>query len=260
MFYDVGRMSIQAIKRMNRSDDDGTTEYHSRYTHKPKPRVKSPGETYPADIVWAAAFAAQRNNGTYVPVNYALSQPVGHDSRCLPNRNILMFYLADQSKITDTDREAAAEGREWLRNNITLETLMTGHLSLFDQSVSKCVEMTEFDTILNIREISILASLPSSIARRKQAEAAKAKILEASNAPLAGVGERLTVDIEVVKSVYSVKFGTNYITGITSNNCAVFFSYRTKVQPNTKLTVKGTVKAHRSDATQLTRVRVLETL
>jgi hypothetical protein len=48
-----------------------------------------------------------------------------------------------------------------------------------------------------------------------------------------------------------------FISGITDTNQAVFFSYRERHAVGTLITIKGTVKAHRPDATQLSRVRVI---
>jgi hypothetical protein len=48
-----------------------------------------------------------------------------------------------------------------------------------------------------------------------------------------------------------------FVSGITDTNQAVFFSYRERQDVGTWLTIKGTVKAHRPDATQLSRVRVI---
>lgn len=74
---------------------------------------------------------------------------------------------------------------------------------------------------------------------------------------LGAVGDKVTAEVEVVKSVHSFQYGCTFITAITSANQAVFFSYRKGVPVGTTLRIRGTIKALRADATQLNRVKVL---
>jgi hypothetical protein len=71
------------------------------------------------------------------------------------------------------------------------------------------------------------------------------------------IGEKVQLTIEVLRSNYSTKFNTWYITGIDSNNFAVFFSYRERLEVGLTVTVSGTVKRHADRATQLTRVKLV---
>jgi hypothetical protein len=76
--------------------------------------------------------------------------------------------------------------------------------------------------------------------------------------PLAPVGTKVLTTVEVIKSVYSQNYNTNYIRAVTiEDRKVVMFNYREGMDPGTVLTIKGTVKAHREDCTQLNRVKVL---
>jgi hypothetical protein len=74
---------------------------------------------------------------------------------------------------------------------------------------------------------------------------------------VAGIGEKVQLNVEVVKAVYSQNYGVYFITAKTDGHQMVFFSYRERKAVGEWLTIRGSVKAHRSDATQLSRVRIV---
>ena len=47
------------------------------------------------------------------------------------------------------------------------------------------------------------------------------------------------------------------MTAITSDDQPIFFSYSEKKEAGEKFSIKGTVKAHREDSTQLSRVKII---
>jgi hypothetical protein len=55
-----------------------------------------------------------------------------------------------------------------------------------------------------------------------------------------------------------MKWNTNYVTGITTNDQVVFFAYKEALDIGKVLNINGTVKAHRDNSTQLNRVKVIE--
>ena len=84
------------------------------------------------------------------------------------------------------------------------------------------------------------------------------KMWGTDTSPVAPVGTKVECQIEVIKSVYSQNYNTNYIRAVTvKDRKVVMFNYREGMDPGTVLTIKGTVKAHREDCTQLNRVKVL---
>jgi len=68
---------------------------------------------------------------------------------------------------------------------------------------------------------------------------------------------KMQMDVEVVSANYSHTYNIFWVTAITADNQAVFFSYRSKLDTGTWIHIKGTVKAHRDGKTQLNRVKVI---
>ena len=83
------------------------------------------------------------------------------------------------------------------------------------------------------------------------------RVRETTGEYVAPVGDKVTLDVEIVRSNYSQQWNTWYVTGITSDNRAVFFAYRAQLAPGNNLKIQGTVKAHRDNLTQLNRVKVM---
>jgi hypothetical protein len=71
------------------------------------------------------------------------------------------------------------------------------------------------------------------------------------------VGDKVTVNVDIVRCVFSQKWNTYYATAVTDKNETVFFSIREPLNTGTLLTLRGTVKAHRDGQTQLNRVAVV---
>jgi hypothetical protein len=65
------------------------------------------------------------------------------------------------------------------------------------------------------------------------------------------------LDIEVVKTNFSNLYQTYFISALTTEDQPIFFSYKEGMIPGTKGKITGTVKAHRDNATQLNRVKVV---
>ncbi len=92
---------------------------------------------------------------------------------------------------------------------------------------------------------------------RAQKDLAVADRIDRSKGYLADVGARVQATVEVTRSVWSNNYGVNFVSGITDTNQAVFFSYRERLAVGSTVRVVGTVKAHRPDATQISRVRLI---
>lgn len=255
MFVDVTAMSPREIQRLGHEDDD-----------TPQPRQwisrRSAGgghRGYPVSDVWAAACHAQRINGAYIkqdvwelPNESATATQLKSKS----NRNIMMFALENSFMITDEDREAGAECQRFIQNELTFRALKN-QLSEFDRSVMKIVAVTDrFFPQAHRLELATVACLPNSHQRALQRIADQDR-LNQTVGYIGAVGDKVTVNVEIVRCVYSQKWNTWYATAITSNNEQVFFAIKENHDAGTHLTVQGTVKAHRDVQTQLNRVRVL---
>jgi hypothetical protein len=208
--------------------------------------------------VWAAAAHAHRVNGG----EYLKDPEYAWDDQGLPtdrilrlrNRDIMKQALDDHSVITEADRDLGNRGRDWLSKTIMMKTLKGTVLSEFEQGLQRAVTMTEFDEWGCRYELALVASQIRAYEQAVQLEAAMEGI---SNEPVAEIGAKVDTEITVVKSVYSQNFGVFFITGITADKRAVFFSYRDRLANGHQCRIRGTVKAHRENSTQLNRVRMV---
>lgn len=220
---------------------------------------KSTQIKYNADEVWACAVAAQRINGQYVKmvVSYATAEEILPNSLQGPaketNRMIISRLLADPSQITDADREQAKLVRSYYQG-LTFKILQGKLLSEFDNNA---LVISNRDEIENMLDIAIIASLPSCYERSVKRDTINRKLEHATGGFIGNVGDKVRVNIEVVRSVFSQQWNTYFISGVTTDDQAVFFSYKQPIDAGKLIVAQGTVKAHRDNQTQLNRVKVL---
>jgi hypothetical protein len=222
-----------------------------------KPQAPERPVAWTADTVWAAAAYAHRiNGGEYLKDPEYAKDHLGLwlDTIVRPrNRDVMKQALDDHSVITEADRDLGNRGRDWLSKTIMMKTLKGTVLSEFEQGLQRTVTMTEFDEWGCRYELALVASQIRAYEQAVQLEAAMEGI---SAEPIADIGAKVDVEITVVKSVYSQNYNVFFITGITPDKRAVFFSYRDRLANGHRCRVRGTVKAHRENSTQLNRVRM----
>jgi hypothetical protein len=215
-------------------------------------RYQRPVLNFNANDVWGAASAAQRINNAYlksIPVdeNY---QPV---EGVQTNRQIIDTFLANPDLISQADREEGENIRTYYKG-LTFKILQGIKLNDFDNTA---MTIANRDTIDSMYDVAVIASLPSCYIRAKARDDANARVRDADGGFISSLGNKVTLDIEVVKCIYSRNYNTYFVTGITDKNQAVFFSYKDGMNAGKRVKVAGTVKAHRDDSTQLNRVKVI---
>ena len=255
MFVDVSNMTAREIQRLGHEDDTGPVQrrWQSRTT------AGGGHRGYSVSDVWGAACHAQRINGAYFkedhwqwPSESATAMQLNHKS----NRNIMMDALENPFMITDEDRVAGAECLKFIQNDMTFRALQN-KLTDFDRSVMKITAVTDrFFPQYHRLELATMACLPNSHQRALKRIEEQDRIKQTAGY-IGTVGDKVTINVDIVRCVFSQKWNTYYATGITSNNETVFFSIREPLNTGTLLSVQGTVKAHRDGQTQLNRVRVL---
>ena len=208
-------------------------------------RYQKPVLNFNADDVWGAACAAQRMNGSYIK---AIAPGVEQQT----NRQIVENLLTDTFSITDEDREQGKKVRAFYQA-YTFKILQGNQLSEFDNNA---MLISNRDVITNNYDLAVIASLPSCYERGVKRQSVDQRVSFAKGGFIGAVGNKVSATIEVIKSVYSSKWVTNYITGITSDDQVVFFSYRTELPIGAIIDICGTVKGHRDNSTQLNRVKV----
>ena len=257
-FVDVSNMTAREIRMMDHAADyDEPAGYQPR--RQWKPRAKPEGIKHSVDNVWGAAVAAQRMNGSYVKETvYRLDENTGVtvvDYR--RNRDIMAEILENPAVLTVEDIAQGQGCRKFLQNDITFRALKN-KLTEFDSAISKVIAVTEeFDTVKHKYELAVVACLPQSHTRSLAREANQARIQQTSGEYIGSVKDKVTLNVEIIRCVFSQNWNTWFATAVTQDNQAVFFSIRESYDAGTHLTIRGTVKAHKDGSTQLNRVSIL---
>jgi len=234
---------------------------------------------FTADAVWGAAAHAHRVNSGYLKgdgLPSTLNQPwfksmllyphiecplpdliAAHVETRVSNRDLIWKALASPDLISEQDHATGMRAKDFLTKQLLLKTLK-GPVSNFDRSLGAIMAKDSF-TSRDRLDIALIASQILAYENGLRQLAIIDRI-DRSKGYLANVGNKVQANVEITKSVYSQNYNVYFISGVTDTNQAVFFSYRDCQKIGAKITIKGTVKAHRTDATQLNRVRVLSRL
>jgi hypothetical protein len=258
-FVDVSNMTSEEVRRMGHADDYDTPETWKPRKSAPTRNNPVPQVGHAVSDVWAAACAAQRINGGYVKEyvyewdEVAQTNKVAKDK----NRNIMMHFMANPEQLTMDDVEAGDALRSWLQNDITFRALKS-QLTDFDSAAQKCLAVADrFFTVSHRYELAVIAALPNSHAKSTAREATQDRLRTTSGELIGTVGDKLQLNVEVIRTVFSKTWNVNFVTAVTSDNHAVFFSNKAEFKSGTQLSIRGTVKAHKDGQTQLNRVSVI---
>ena len=253
-FVDVSGMTSEQVRRMGHADDEYETP---RQTWRPK--AKPQGIKHSVDNVWGAACAAQRINGSYVKeTQHRFDENLNTTVvERLRNRDIMSDILANPALLTVEDIAQGQQCRKFLQQDIILRGLKS-RLTEFDTAVSKTVAVSEeFDSVTHKYELAVVASLPASHQRSLARQDVDSRVRQSAGGYVGAVDTKIQMDVEVVSANYSHTYNIFWVTAITADYQAVFFSYKSKLITGSWITIRGTVKAHRDGKTQLNRVRIV---
>jgi hypothetical protein len=198
------------------------------------------------DEVFAAACAAQRINGQYV-------KAVVTGTNQKTNRQIAEDLLKDPAQIALDDREQGLRVRQYFKG-LTFKVIEGKQLSDFSRNA---MDIAGKDTVDSTYELAVAVSLPASYEKSSKRDDIERRIKFATGEHVGAEGDKVTLNIEVLRQLWSEKYNTWYITGITGDDQVVFFAIRTQYDVGTHLTIQGSVKNHRENSTQLKRVKLL---
>lgn len=201
------------------------------------------------DVV-AAACAAQRVNGQYIKVPYQL----GEENKRQTNRELVYQFLEDQSFITDADRLLAEDIKSHYQGK-TFKILGGGFVTDYDRATMK---MLEEETCPEGYNLAVLASVPASYLKSVARDKADSRTRFATGGYIGKIGDKVQLDVEIMKCVFSQKWGIFYATAITKAEEIVFFGFKQELTVGKFLAIKGTVKSQRDgNVTQLNRVKII---
>jgi hypothetical protein len=214
-------------------------------------RYQKPVLNLSPDDVWGAAVAAQRINGKYIKLSMISESDPSVNQQS--NRQIVNSFLADPFTITDEDREEGKKVRAFFQA-FTFKILQGKALSEFNNTA---MLIANRDVITSDYDVAVITSLPSSYVRGVKQQTVEQRISFARGGYLGVVGQKATLNIELLKQIWSNKWNTWFLTGITDEDQVVFFAHKNQYDIGTHLTIQGVIKGHRDNSTQLNRVKVL---
>jgi hypothetical protein len=202
-----------------------------------------------ADLVWSAACTAYRLNNGY------LKEPdrVGDQIVRPTNRELVRRALSEQSLITDADREQGRQCRLFMTHTATINALK-GTLNEWGEITAK---VCQAENIASQYDLSVITAMPQAWVKAQKREQIDARLRNCNDGTVGKIGDKVELSVEIIRNNYSAKFNTWFVSAITDDNHAVFFAYRESINPETRVTIRGTVKRHTDRATQLNRVKLV---
>lgn len=215
-------------------------------------RKKKVEPNFLCDDVFSASCAAQRINQCYLKCYIVSdSDPESPDYK-ETNLKIVERLLNDMSQVTDNDREQGQLVKNYYKG-LTFKILQGKVLNGFE---SAAMRISNSDTV-DKRDISIICSLPSCYERNVKRDEATRRLDFARGGFVGKIGDKVEIDIEVVRGVFSQHYGIYFISGLTEQDQPVFFSYKQDIPMGSHIKIRGNIKAHRGNSTQLNRVKVI---
>lgn len=206
--------------------------------------------------VFAAACAAQRINGEYLKSDDITYYDDGHEYthkvNRVANKTLVHQFLKGELGMSLEDHEMGDKVMQFCRS-LTFKLLTDKRLSDFEQTMLTIVEKSTTDSNY---DIAVVASLPASYKRSLVRAEQNIRLREAAGCLEAPVGSKVELDVEVVRCNYSNEWGVFYVTAIADAG-VVYFARNTKVDVDSKIRIKGKVKRHKEDRTQLSHVKIL---
>lgn len=209
--------------------------------------------TYNVADVFAAASAAYRINGSYLKQDEVTFRENGnHTVDKIANKTLVHQFLKGAFDLRDEDREMGEKVRQHC-NGLSFKIITGKTLSEFEQAM---LTIADKETTDSNYDIAVVASLPASYERAQARIQQDAMLREKGGTLIDAVGDKVELDIEVVRCNYSNNWDTHFVTA-TVDNAVVFFATRNKLELGSKLRIKGKVKAHKEDRTQLSHVKFI---
>jgi hypothetical protein len=209
--------------------------------------------TYNVADIFAAAAAAYRINGAYIKQDEVTFHESGnHTVDKIANKTLVHQFLKGSFDLRDEDREMGEKVRQHC-NGLSFKIITGKTLSEFEQAM---LTIADKETTDSNYDIAVVASLPASYERAQARIQQDAMLREKSGTLTDAVGDKVELDIDVVRCNYSNNWDTHFVTA-TVDNAVVFFATRNKLELGSKLRIKGKVKAHKEDRTQLSHVKII---
>jgi hypothetical protein len=202
-----------------------------------------------ADLLWSAACTAYRINNGYLKEPETIGDQVIRPT----NRTIVRQALDTPSLITDADRDLARNCRQHLAAAVTMQALR----SELGEWARITARVCGLNTVDSMYDLSVITAMPHSYVKQLKKESVDARLARCQGT-IGKIGNKVELDVEVVRNNYSAKFNTWFVSAITTDNYSVYFAYREEIKSETHVKIRGTVKRHNDCSTQLNRVKIID--
>lgn len=221
-------------------------------------------DSFPTNLaveqIWGAACQALSvNDGVYIRPHDTEFDPEKYTGK-LSNNELIRFYAYNTDKISEQSIKDGMEVRAYL-NNMLFKILAEEKIGEYFTKLVKLA--TDENLQLTNKNIAYIASAPYAVIREQLKDEMKREIKQATGGYIGSEGDKVQLNIKIIRSHYSEHWERHYITGITTNDQVVSFSTKNKrlIVPNSVVSVKAIVFAHNIDEytkqeiTKLTNVR-----
>ena len=215
---------------------------------KPVNSIPKKSFIYNSDDVWAASWQV------YVAQGNQYIKALGLGINQTPNRILAEQLLSTPELITQESRDQGQKMRNYFKG--LMFNLIEGKtLNEFMQNAYDCACA---DTVKGTFALGIVVSLPATYDKLMDRDEADRRIRFARGGYIGDVGIKVEATIEVVKQLWSQKWNTYYLTGITDDDKVLFFAHRNNIEIGSRVIITGKVKAQRDTSTQLSNVKVVK--
>lgn len=210
--------------------------------------------------VWGAACQALSvNDGTYIKQQDIEFDPEKYTGK-LSNQELIRFYAYNTDKISEQSIKDGMEVRAYL-NGMMFKILAEEKIGEYFTKLIRLA--TDENLQLTNKNIHFIASAPSAVIREQLKDEMNREIKRATGGYIGNEGDKVQLNIKVLRSHYSEQWERHYVTGITTNDQVVSFSTKNKrlILPNSVVSVKAIVFKHyvdeytKQETTKLTNVR-----
>lgn len=203
--------------------------------------------------VFASACAAHRVNGGYIKQDQVtFHDEGGYTVEKTANKKLIHQFLSGDFDITDADRAMGEKVRQHC-HGLSFKIITGTTLNDFELAM---LRIAETETLNSNYDLAVVASLPATYERAQVRQEQTIRLREAAGILPNAVGTKVELEIEVVRCNFSNQWETHFVTAIV-DNAVVFFAQKNKIELGSKIRIKGKVKDHKEDRTQLSHVKVL---
>lgn len=210
--------------------------------------------------IWGAACQALSvNEGVYIKQVDIEMDPEKYTGK-LTNQELVRFYVYNTDKISEQSIKDGIEIRAYL-NGMTFKILAEEKIGDYFTKLVKLA--TDENLQLTNKNIAYVSSAPNAVIREQRKDEMNKEIKRATGGYIGNEGDKVQLNIKILRSHYSEEWERHYVTGITTNDQVISFSTKNKrlIVPNSVVSVKAIVFKHyideytKQETTKLTHVR-----